>query len=192
MNSYLLQRYLDQNRSLYWLAKGILAILFLHSIFLQPANAQEANLDLLCQRSPLNSRCQEHQTSQQDTETDHKPISPKVIKFKLNDLGGVSEWIRVEMTGNQVKLLHTVVAQSGLSRAITSVAKLPIAIDHTWYDHPTSRIVFQPDGCENSDCLITGTNSITLTTDTDIYQGQFTLQYTESGWLRTITFRIPH
>jgi hypothetical protein len=119
---------------------------------------------------------------------------PQVIKFRLNDLSGVSEWIRAEVTGNHVKLhtvlLHTVVAQSGLSKGLITVVNLPIAIAHTWYDHPTSRIAFRPDDFALSACLVTGADAITLPAGTTIYQGRFTLEYTESGWVRTVTFKL--
>jgi hypothetical protein len=192
MKPYRFQSFRDRNRPLPWFIQSALGILLVHSVFLQPANAQGVELDSSCQKPALNSRCQAHQLAQQPTEPVQKPTAPQVIKFKLNDLTGVSEWIRAEVTGNQVKLLHTVVAQSGLSKAISSAAMLPIAIGHTWYDHPTSQVVFQPDGCEQSDCLVKGINSVTLPAGTDFYQGRFTLEYTESGWLRTITFKLPH
>jgi hypothetical protein len=206
MKPYLFQNQLDRNLPFYWLTHGILTILFVQSLYLQPANAQGSDLDSLCQRSPLSARCKElsasqqstsqeitsqETTSQQTTDAVQEKPQPQVIKFRLNDLSGVSEWIRAEVTGKQVKLLHTVVTQSGLSKLITSAAKLPIAIAHTWYDHPTSLITFQPDGCQQSACVIRGLDSITLPVGTDMYQGRFTLEYTESGWVRTITFKLP-
>jgi hypothetical protein len=196
MKPYLFQDQLDLNLPFYCLTQGILTILFVQNLYLQPANAQGSDLDLPCQRSPLNAHCQElpasQQTiSQQATDAGQEQTQPQVIKFRLNDLSGVSEWIRAEVTGKQVKLLHTVVAQSGLSKLITSAAKAPIAIAHTWYDHPTSLITFQADGCQQSACVIRGLDSITLPVGTDMYQGRFTLEYTESGWVRTITFKLP-
>jgi hypothetical protein len=125
-------------------------------------------------------------------ESTRSETKPDVIKFKLNDLSGVSEWIRAEITANQVNLRHTVVTESGISKGLTSlIGGGPLAIAHTWYDHPTSRIAFQPDGCERSDCLVSGTDSITLPIGTNLYQGRFTLEYSESGWLRTVVFKLP-
>jgi hypothetical protein len=132
-----------------------------------------------------------HAVSVETGEIEQPTQSPQVIKIKLNDLSGVSEWIRVEITGNQVKPLHTVVAQSGLSRAISAVTSLRFPVGHTWYDHPTQRIFFKPDDCEQMHCLVTGTDVITLPSGTDPYQGEFTMEYLESGWLRTIQFKIP-
>jgi hypothetical protein len=172
--------YSSQNHSLsiYWLVQGGVILLLVQSVFLQSANAQAVDLD-----SPF-------QSSQQPKNTVQKTTPPRVIKLKLNDLTGVSEWIRAEVTGNKVKLLHTVVAQSGLSRVLNSLARIP-PIAHTWYDHPTTRIFFQPNGCQKNDCVVVGTDSIILPDGTDVYQGQFTLEYRESGWLRTITFKLP-
>jgi hypothetical protein len=215
MKLYRLPRCLDRSQPFYWLAQGGLTGLFVHRIFLEPASVlfglyvsglllpdhvQARNFDFPCQRSTLNSPCRANQLSEQPPdvalESQRTPTPSVVIKFRLNNLSGVAEWIRAEVasnpvTGNQVKLLHTVVAESGLSKGLTSIINTPIAIGHTWYDHPTSRIAFQPDGCERIDCIITGTDAITLPIGTDIYQGRFTLEYTESGWLRTITFKLP-
>jgi hypothetical protein len=114
---------------------------------------------------------------------------PQVIKFKLNDLSGVSEWIRAEVSGNQIQLVHTVVSQSGLSKALTRFSPVPIA--HTWHDHTTSRTVFRPQGCDRDDCLITGTKFIVLPANLTPYQGEFLLEYQESGWTRTVLFKLP-
>jgi hypothetical protein len=210
MKLYRLPPCLDRSQPFYWLAQGGLTGLFVHRIFLEPASVlfglyvsglllpvhvQARDFDFRCQRSTLNSPCRANQLSEQPPdvapESQRTPTPSAVIKFRLNNLSGVAEWIRAEVTGNQVKLLHTVVAESGLSQGLTSIINAPIAIGHTWYDHPTSRIAFQPDGCERSDCIITGTDAIALPIGTDIYQGRFTLEYTESGWLRTITFKLP-
>jgi hypothetical protein len=175
----------------YWLAQGVLTGLFImHSILLQPPTAAAVELDVLCQRSPLNSRCQ-NPISERPVDVVPDSTKPQVIKIKLNDLSGVSEWIRAEIRGSEVRLLHTVVTQSGLSKGISAITKLPFAIAHTWYDHPASRIAFWPDDCENSDCLVLGTDSITLPAAAQMYRGRFMMEYTESGWVRTITFKLP-
>jgi hypothetical protein len=183
------QSYVGRPLPLVWLSQGTLIVFFMHGVFLS-ANARGVNLDLRCQQLPLDSQCRSSQVAQQSTEPEQKLTKPQVIKFRLNNLAGVAEWIRAEVTGgNQVKLLHTVMSESGVSRALRRF--IPIAISHTWYDHPTSRITFQPQGCDKSDCIVTGTDSVILPTGTDIFQGRFTLEYTESGWLRTITFKLP-
>jgi hypothetical protein len=182
--------------NLVWLQPTTLLIgLFADYILLQPATARAADVDFRCGQSSLNPSCPAYQVSEQPTDVAQEPTrsetKPDVIKFKLNDLSGVSEWIRAEIMANQIKLRHTVVTESGLSKGLTSMIGGPIAIGHTWYDHPTSRIAFQPDGCERSDCLVSGTDSITLPIGTNLYQGRFTLEYSESGWLRTIVFKLP-
>jgi hypothetical protein len=75
---------------------------------------------------------------------------------------------------------------------------------YRWVDHETRRIVFIPDGCsdnspallgngqqpEQSSCVITGTNSITLLAGMDIRVGLLTIEYAEQDLVRTITFRV--
>jgi hypothetical protein len=176
--------------SLDWL--GLLTIVLSTCLF--PTMAQSANAAPLCQGSQLNTDCKTAQIVQQTPNTEpnsaQTSAATQTIKFKLNDLSGVSEWIRVDVSDRQVKLLHTVVSASGVAKAVSSATRLP-AFAHTWYDHPTTRIFFQPEGCTQTECLITGTDTVTLPDGISVYQGQFTLEYTESGWQRTITFKVP-
>ncbi len=114
------------------------------------------------------------------------------IKINLNDLNDVSEWVRLERTGSQVKLIHTVSAPSGVAKAVGKL--IPVTLGHTWYDHPTSRIIFMPDTCVQPtelNCSITGTTAVMLPTGINADQGKFTLAYTESTLVRTVTFRVP-
>jgi hypothetical protein len=150
----------------YWICQGVLIVWFSHGVLLKAVHAQQFS------EAPL-----------------EEPAPPQVIKFKLNDLSGVSEWIRAEVSGNQIQIVHTVVSQSGLSKALTRFSPIPIA--HTWHDHPTSRIVFRPQGCDRDDCLISGTKSIILPANITPYQGEFLLEYQESGWTRTVLFKLP-
>lgn len=115
------------------------------------------------------------------------------VRISLNDLNDVSEWVRLERTGRQVKLIHTVVAPKGVAKVVSALAPVPI-LEHSWYDHPTSRIVFVPDTCAQpteSACSITGATDVTLPTGVKVDQGKFTLEYTESKLVRTVTFRVP-
>jgi hypothetical protein len=170
MKFLFLHRALNYHFSYYWISQGILVLGFSYSVFLQTVNAQPS--------------------TQQQTQPSTQPsISPQVIKFKLNELSGVSEWIRAEVTGNKIQLIHTVVSPSGISKALGSLS--PIPVHHTWYDHTTSRTIFRPLGCDRDDCLINGTNSISLPTGVDPYQGEFLLEYKESGWTRTVLFKLP-
>lgn len=190
MKFFLFQRSLTQYLPFYCLPQGVLTIFFVPNMILQPVNAQDLNKSLPLKRSAQTSQYPVYQGLKQEYTIGQVTTQTQVIKFKLNDLSGVSEWIRVEVTGNQVKLLHTVVSKSGFSKAISGITMLPIALNHTWYDHITSRSFFRPKGCENSDCLISGTDVITLPDGTNIYEGEFVLEYKESGWVRTVTFKL--
>ncbi len=124
---------------------------------------------------------------------DIKKEDKQDVRISLNDLNDVSEWVRLERTGRQVKLMHTVVAPNGVAKVVSALAPVP-TLEHSWYDHPTSRIVFVPDTCAQpteSACSIAGTTELTLPTGVNVDQGKFTLEYTESKLVRTVTFRVP-
>ncbi|HYW21021.1 MAG TPA: SHOCT domain-containing protein [Nodularia sp. (in: cyanobacteria)] len=79
-------------------------------------------------------------------------IGSRVIKLRLAD-SGVSvgsilfhgfagliqkrstDWVRLEITGNQVKVVHT----TRVTNAFTQFSK--------WWDHPVRKIAFKPDSC---------------------------------------------
>jgi hypothetical protein len=188
MRFHQFQRYLVTHVPFYWIPKLLLRVLFLPGIMIQPVNAQNLDQNMLL----VNAQGHFYQGSKKEIiAAQDPPIQPEVTRFKLNDLSGVSEWIRVEVTGNQVKLLHTVVTQSGLSKGITRLTMLPIAVNHTWYDHETFRTIFRPNTCQSSECLIAGVDSVLLPAGMTIYDGEFILEYKESGWIRTITFKVP-
>ena len=136
-------------------------------------------------------------------------LETQVIKIRLTNLAEVSEWVRLEVTGRHVKLLHTTVAPSEFAKALSVAAGVPSAfsdsitaravgvfagfpaIAHTWYDHPTTGVFFQPEGCDQPSCTITGTNTLELPEGIDLLRGQFTIQYTESNLQRSVTFKVP-
>ncbi|GEM_PF-1328577 len=80
-------------------------------------------------------------------------IEPRVIKLRLAD-SGVSvgsvlswgfagliqkrstDWVRLEITDNQVKVVHT----TRTTNWLTQVSK--------WWDHPVRKIAFKPDSCK--------------------------------------------
>ncbi|ODH02175.1 hypothetical protein A4S05_25460 [Nostoc sp. KVJ20] len=80
-------------------------------------------------------------------------IEPRVIKLRLAD-SGVSvgsvlswgfagliqkrstDWVRLEITDNQVKVVHT----TRTTNWLTQVSK--------WWDHPVRKIAFKPDSCQ--------------------------------------------
>ncbi len=86
--------------------------------------------------------------AQQSQAQDIKEEVKQDVRISLNDLNDVSEWVRLEHTGREVKLIHTVVAPNGVAKVISTLASVvaPVPVlEHSWYDHPTSRIVFVPD-----------------------------------------------
>ena len=163
----------------------------------------------MCRSFPLNSRCKGFQAPQvQDATVDDQNV--EVIKLRLKTSGSrssLSEWIRIEVNGNTVKLLHTTKAVSSFSRLTNNLLRIvsPITLPnfYNWYDHPPYRVVFKPDVCSDnsafrflqlkgySSCTITGIDTVILAKEMDIRRGVLTIEYKESDLLRSITLRIP-
>lgn len=131
-------------------------------------------------------------------------IKPTIIKYELDTSGRNDEWVRLEITGDVVKLLHTRVGASETSSAISSVAglipNLPISPPtfYRWYDHKTTRVAFKPDDCTESgnqatrsSCLITGIETLTLLPGRNIRKGLITIEYEDRKLIRSVTFRLP-
>jgi hypothetical protein len=131
-------------------------------------------------------------------------INPTIIKHELDTSGRNDEWVRLEVTGDVVKLLHTRVGESETSSAISSVAglvpNLPISPPtfYRWYDHKTTRVAFKPDDCTESGnqatrstCLITGIETLTLPSGRNIRKGLITIEYEDRKLIRSVTFRLP-
>jgi hypothetical protein len=126
----------------------------------------------------------------QAQESDPKPleapaIKPTIIKHELDTLGKNDEWVRLEVTGDVVKLLHTLVPVT------------PPTF-YRWYDHKITRVAFKPDNCPKraisvmpSTCLITGTDTLTLPLGRNIRQGLITIEYEDRKLIRSVTFRLP-
>jgi hypothetical protein len=143
----------------------------------------------------------------QAQESDPKPvkvpaIKPTIIKHELDTSGRNDEWVRLEITGDVVKLLHTRVGQSETSSIINSVASLGLPVSppnfYRWYDHKTTRVAFKPDDCTErgivatpSTCLITGIETLTLPSGRNIRQGLITIEYEDRKLIRSVTFRLP-
>ncbi len=183
------------------------AIVFVNGMLLQKVHARKVDLNTFCQKFPLNSRCL----------IDKLTVQTQVIKLRLKTSGERNEWIRIEISGNTVKLLHTTRDKSFVSDILNNLASLapvPYLPDifnfYNWYDHPTIGVAFESNSCillqrlkskksvlTNSrisgfpSCTITGTDSVVLTTGMDIHYGQFTIVYKENNLVRSITFRIP-
>jgi hypothetical protein len=92
----------------YWIYQGVFILWFSHGVLLKAVNAQQLT------EAPIEELKQ--------------PAPPQVIKFRLNDLSGVSEWIRAEVRGNQIQIVHTVVSQSGLSKASRDCLRFQLPI----------------------------------------------------------------
>jgi hypothetical protein len=129
-------------------------------------------------------------------------IKSTIIKHELNTSGRNDEWVRLEVTGDVVKLLHTRVGQSETSSIINSVASLGLPVSppnfYRWYDHKTTRVAFKPDDCAErgnqatpSTCLITGIETLTLPSSRNIRQGLITIEYEDHKLIRSVTFRLP-
>lgn len=190
------------------LALAMIVVLLFDGVVFQKAQAQEVNSDTLC-HNPLNSGCQEYKYPLYKAENVATSTqAPQIIKVKLKTSGPDNEWVRIEMRGNVVKLLHTTRAKTGFSQVINSVG-LPVSF-HKWHDHPTTRVTFTLDNCvpqqlqfsnnlapednqmsRSPGCTITGTDTLRLAEGMDIYSGRFTMEYQEGDLLRSIAFRIP-
>ena len=189
------------------LAVVMTAAVLINGMMRSHAHAQEVDLDTLCQSFPLNSRCQGYSSPAQAEDAAAADQTPKIIKLRLDTSGSSSgEWVRIEVSGNTVKLLHTTRGVSGFSRVTNGVlgivSPVPLPNFYRWDDHPPSRVVFKPDSCsENSapdisqpssqGCTITGTDTVILAQGMDIRTGLFTIEYTDGNLLKSVTFRIP-
>lgn len=187
------------------LAVVMTAAVLINGMMRSHAHAQEVDLDTLCQSFPLNSRCQGYSSPAQAEDAAAADQTPEIIKLKLSR-SSPSEWVRIEVSGKAVKLLHTTRGVSGFSRVTNGilgiVSPVPLPNFYRWDDHPPSRVVFKPDSClENSapqisqpsspTCPITGTDTVILTQGMDIRRGLFTIEYTDGNLLKSVTFRIP-
>lgn len=192
---------------------------FLLSGVTYPAVAQEVDLEALCGKFPLNSRCQDHdktasradktllKTRQLDRELfcDQFPFNSRcegkpleVIKLNLDRSGEDNEWIRIERKDNIVRLLHTSKVKDEItSEIINGVAGfipspiLPDLNKYDWEDHRIIGVSFKSDRCQTDSCIATGRSTLKIPKNTDIYQGTFTIQYQEEDLMRAISFKIP-
>lgn len=142
---------------------GIVTVVACTTALTQPTQAQPVDRNYLCQRFPLNSRCQGYKSLPTQSETN----SEQVVKVRLDKDGPNNEWIRVEVNGNTVRLLHTTQVVTGISRAINgiigAVSPVPIPFDanfYNWRDHQTLQSTFEPDNCPPSAMVVP--NSSTL------------------------------
>ena len=181
------------------------------------AAAKETNpaTESLCRKFPLNSKC-EHQQLQANTVEVHQlnrqsfcdrfPFnsqcqqSIEVIKFKLNRSGEEDEWIAIEKRDDRVKLWHSTKVKDGLISGILNagLGAIPIPVPlpelnkYNWQDHQTIKVSFQSDGCNNANCVVSGTaGTLIMPNQINLHQGMFTINYQEEDLKRSVSFRIP-
>ncbi|MEH2066260.1 MAG: hypothetical protein V7K50_29030 [Nostoc sp.] len=122
----------------------IAAVLLVSSTVVKPSSAAEKNTDFFGEN--ISSIAAEQIKIAQ-------AIEPRVIKLRLAD-SGVSvgsvlswgfagliqkrstDWVRLEISDRQVKVVHT----TRTTNWLTQVSK--------WWDHPVRKIAFKPDSCK--------------------------------------------
>ena len=122
----------------------IAAVLLANSTALKPSTATEKNPALLANNISFIAP-EQIKIAQ--------AIEPRVIKLRLAD-SGVSvgsvlswgfasliqkrstDWVRLEISDNQVKVVHTTRTTNWLTQA------------SKWWDHPVRKIAFKPDSCK--------------------------------------------
>jgi hypothetical protein len=131
---------------------SILAVVFCFNfVGVNPSFAIEKNTVFIPQ----------NRTISQDQIKIAQGIEPRVIKLRLADsgvsigsviawgFGGLiqkrsTDWVRLEISGNQVKVIHT----TRTTNAFTQFSK--------WWDHPVRKIAFKPDSCTVDNVQKTG------------------------------------
>ena len=181
------------------------------------AVTQEIDLDTLCRKFPLNSRCEDGRSTKSESEVQmyqldrdsfcqdfpfnsrcQKPAT-EIINLNLDRSGEDDEWVRIEKQDNKIKLLHSTKVKDGLvSGALNgALGFVPIPLPfveankYDWNDHRVTGVAFKSDGCKSDGCIVTGTNTLVLPEGTDIYAGLFTIDYQEQDLKRSLSFRIP-
>jgi hypothetical protein len=183
----------------------------------QQTNAKEIDVDSLCPKFPLNSRCLDYDYS--SVKPEHTKLElerdsfctkfpknsyclkapPQVIKIQLDRSGEKDEWIKIEQQENKIKVKHTTQVKddlvSGIFDGALSFVPVPLpfveANKYNWKDHRVTRITFQPDGCKSESCIITGIDTLTLPEKTNIYSGVLTVEYQEEELRRSLSLRVP-
>ncbi|MGL5075876.1 MAG: hypothetical protein ACRDBG_08535, partial [Waterburya sp.] len=182
----------------------------------QTANEQ-VNLDSLCYKFPLNSRCLDYDYSLTEPEQTKLEVErdslcykfpqnsnclqepPQVIKIQLDRSGEKDEWVQIAKQDNKIKVKHTTQVKddlvSGIFDGALGFVPVPLPFvevnEYNWENHRVTRITFQPDGCKSNSCTITGTNTLTLPEGTNIYNGLLTVEYQEEKLSRSLTLRVP-
>ncbi len=199
------------------LTLAIAATLLVNEIPFSQAASEEVNLDSLCSKFPLNSRCQDYNYSlgdpeQKTLEIQRESLCSKfpqnsvclqeplqVLRIQLDRSGENNEWIRMEKQDNTIKILHTKLVKdnlvSGILNGALGLVPVPLPFvelnDYDWKDHQVTEVTFQPDGCESDSCTVTGVDTLILPEGTDLYAGLLTVKYQEQELDRSVTLRVP-
>jgi hypothetical protein len=129
--------------------------MLINNIIHQKVYAQTVDLASLCHKLPLSSRCEGY-TSPSHNKNSTKVADQKArrtLKMKLKTPSSSNEWLRIEVNGNTVKLIHTSRAERNFSGIVNtalgavSPVPLPGLHFHKWQDSPTTRVVFESDSC---------------------------------------------
>lgn len=148
---------------------SVSTVVLLHQGTAQPTNAQEAELDVHCQRVAFSTQCQSRLHTQQENSSVSE--SAQVIKIKLEISGPDNEWIRLETIDREnstvLSAYHTRrVRRTLISNIVTGLVEVsteelagevidgydgPVIVPdinfYRWADHTTRRIFYVPDGC---------------------------------------------
>lgn len=180
-----------------------------------PATTQAIELDTLCNKFPLNSRCEDYKATKSESQIykldrnrfcDKFPLNSRcqkpplqVIKLNLDRSGEDDEWVRIERQNNKVKLSHTTKVKDDLASGVLNGAlgfipfPLPFveANKYDWKNHQVTKVSFKSDRCNAESCVVTGKDTLVLPAGTNVYAGSFTIDYREKDLERSLIFRIP-
>ena len=193
---------------------ALAAVTAINPLVISPVVAQKVERDTLCNKFPLNSRCEDYKLTKSESKIyelnrdrfcDRFPFNSQcqqpplqVIKLNLDRSGQDDEWVWIEQQANKIKLLHTTQVKDGLvsgvlNGALGFVLPLPFveANKYDWEDHQVTEVAFKSNSCKTNSCTIAGKNTLVLPEGTDIYAGVFTIYYQEKDLKRSLSFRIP-
>jgi hypothetical protein len=203
---------------LFLILETILLVTVIDDVKTFPAVAQKITSSTLCNKFPLNSRCQDHNFTanksnqkinryaiKRDTFCAKVPLNShcqqkqvEVFQLNLDRSGEDDEWVRIEKKGNKVNLLHTTKVEdfwgSLIINGALSFIPYPIPFDtntYNWDDHQVIQVSFKSDRCQTESCIITSKNTLNLPAGTNVYQGLFTIEYQEEELRRSLSFKIP-
>ena len=185
------------------------------TLTISPAVTQEINPDVLCQKFPLNSRCEDYPATKAKPQTyqlDRQIFCAKfpfnsrcvrspleVIKFNLDRSGEDDEWVRIEKRDNKIELIHTTrvkdcLVSGALNGALGALVPFPLpfveANKYNWEDHQVIEVKFASDSSQ-SQFILTGKDTLVLPKGVDIYGGLFTITYREKDSIRSVSFKVP-